>query len=50
MVIWEHEAQLQILCDEKKAQALLLESAQKVLSKWDFSSSVVISLVVAHVV
>jgi hypothetical protein len=50
MVIWEHEAQLQILCDEKKAQALLLESTQKVLSKWDFSSSVVISLAVAHVV
>jgi hypothetical protein len=47
LVIREHEAlaRLKILGDEKKAQEQLLESAHKVLSKRDFTSSVV-----AHVV
>jgi hypothetical protein len=51
-VIRECEAKinLQRLGDEKKAQDQLLESAQKELTKWDFSSSMVISLVVAHAV
>jgi septal ring factor EnvC (AmiA/AmiB activator) len=41
LVVQEREAQikLQILGDEKKAQEQLLESAQKALSKRDFSSS-----------
>jgi hypothetical protein len=49
-VIWEHEAQinLQRLGEEEEAQEQLLESAQKALSKQDFSFSVVISSVVAH--
>jgi hypothetical protein len=49
-VIWEREAQikLQILDNEKKAQEHLLESTQKALSKWGFSSSTVISSAVAH--
>jgi hypothetical protein len=41
---------LQTLGDEKKIQEQLLESAQKTLSKQDFSSMVVISSAVAHVV
>jgi hypothetical protein len=41
---------LQILGDEEKAQEQLLEFTQKVLSKQDFSSSVMNSLAVAHVV
>jgi hypothetical protein len=39
---------LERLGDEKKAQEKLLESTQKALTKRDFSSSVVISSVVAH--
>jgi hypothetical protein len=52
MVIRERETQikLQILGDEKKVQEQMLESTQKVLSKRDFSSSVVISSAVAHAV
>jgi hypothetical protein len=47
VVMCEHEARakLQTLDDEKKAKEQLLESAQKTLSKRDFSSSTV-----AHVV
>jgi hypothetical protein len=49
-VIREHEAQinLQRLGEEEEAQEQLLESAQKALSKQDFSFSVVISSAVAH--
>jgi hypothetical protein len=42
------QIKLQTLGDEKKIQEQLLESAQKMLSKQDFSSSVVISSAVAH--
>jgi hypothetical protein len=41
---------LQRLGDEKKAQEQLLESAQKALTKREFSSSAVISSAVAHAV
>jgi hypothetical protein len=52
LVILEREAQikLQTLEDEKKAKDQLLESTQKTLSKRDFSSSMLSSSVVAHVV
>jgi hypothetical protein len=46
----EAQARLQTLCDKKKAIEQLLESAQKTLSKQDFSSSAVISSAVAHTV
>jgi hypothetical protein len=51
-VIRECEAQikLQALKDEKKAKGQLLEFAQMTMSKWDFTSSVVNSSAVAHVV
>jgi hypothetical protein len=41
---------LQTLEDEKKAKEQLLESTQMALSKWDFTSLVVNSSVVGHVV
>jgi hypothetical protein len=51
-VIWERVVQinLQRLGDEKKAHEQLLESAQKALTKREFSSSAVISSAVAHAV
>jgi hypothetical protein len=50
-VIWECEAhiKLQTLADEKKANEQLLESAQMMLSKQDFTSSAVSSSTMAHV-
>jgi hypothetical protein len=52
LVIQEREGQirLQAPSDEKKTQEQLLEFIQKTLSKQDFSSSTVISSVVAHAV
>jgi hypothetical protein len=52
LVVQEHEAQikLQALVDEKKTQQKLLQSTQKTLSEHDYSSSAVISSVVAHAV
>jgi chromosome segregation ATPase len=51
VVMHEREAQarLHTLDDEKKAKEQLLESAQKMLSKRDFSSSAVNSSAVAHI-
>jgi hypothetical protein len=43
LVVWEHEAQIKLwaLGDEKKTQEQLLESAQRTLSKRDYTSSAV---------
>jgi hypothetical protein len=52
LMVREHEAQnkLQPLGDEKKTQEQLLESTQKMLFERDYSSSAVVSSVVANVV
>jgi hypothetical protein len=52
LVVQEREAQnkLQALGDEKKTQDELLEPTRKMLSERDYSSSAMISLVVAHAV
>jgi hypothetical protein len=52
LVVRQREAQikLQALGDEKKIQEHLLESTQMMLFKHNYSSSAVISFVVAHAV
>jgi hypothetical protein len=51
LVVQERDVQnkLQDLGDEKKTQEHLLESTRKMLSEWEYSSSVMISSAVAHV-
>jgi hypothetical protein len=50
LVVREREAQIRLwaLGNEKKTREQLLESTQKTLSERDYSSSAVISSVVAH--
>jgi plasmid replication initiation protein len=57
VVIQEHEMEIKLKASEEKlkvaeekmkSQGQLLDSAQQALSKWDFSSSAVISSVVAN--
>jgi hypothetical protein len=50
LVVREREAQIRLwaLGNEKKTREQLLESTQKTLSEHDYSSSAVISSVVAH--
>jgi hypothetical protein len=51
-VIWDQDAQnkLHALGDEKKTHELLMESTQKMVAERDYSSTAVISSVVAHAV